>query len=123
MNLVGGQTLHVTEDRVLMQTEFGTNLGNFHSDQDFLILDQDSEDLVMGVQWYNYIFREPHHVRTKIVDIRARGLMIENPINMGQHLAPEDDILEGSTIGVFLTLNWKNGRHATLILTFRNWIL
>jgi len=50
INLVGGQTLHVTGDRVLMQTEVGTNLGNFHSDQDFLILDQDSEDLVMSVQ-------------------------------------------------------------------------
>jgi len=59
INLVGGQTLHVTGDRVLIQTEVGINLGNFHSDQDFLILDQDSEDLVMGVQWYNLILKNP----------------------------------------------------------------
>ena len=78
-----------------MQTEVGTNLGNFHSDQDFLILDQDSEDLVMEVQWHNYIFR----------DFCARGIIIENPIDLGQDLAPDDDLLEGSTIGVFSDLN------------------
>ena len=50
-------TLDVTGDRFLMQTEVGTNLGNIYSDQDFLILDHDSEDLVsLGVQWHNYIF-------------------------------------------------------------------
>ena len=53
----GGQTLDVTGDRVLMQTDVGTNLGNFYSDQDFLIMDIDSKDLFIGVQWYHCIFR------------------------------------------------------------------
>ena len=51
-HLVGGQTLEVTGDRVLMQTEVGTNLWNFYYDQNFLILDQNSVDLVMRVQLY-----------------------------------------------------------------------
>ena len=83
INLVGGQTLDITGDRVLIQTEVGTNLRNFYSDQDFLIFDQDSEDIVMGVQWYNYIFRELHDTLIQIVDIRARGLIMENPIDFG----------------------------------------
>ena len=39
------------------------------------------------------------------MDIRARGLIMENPINLGQDLAPEDDLLEGSTIEVFPDVN------------------
>ena len=30
---------------------------------------------------------------------------MENPIDLGQDLAPEDDLLEGSTIGVFPNFN------------------
>ena len=51
INLVGKQVLHVTGDRAIVQTEVGTNLGNFISSQDFLVLDDDVEDMVMGVQW------------------------------------------------------------------------
>ena len=36
---------------------------------------------------------------------KARRLIMENPIDLGQDLAPEDDLLEGSTIGVFPDLN------------------
>jgi hypothetical protein len=43
----------ITDDRVIIQTEVGTNLGNFHSGQDFLVLDDDVDDMVMRVQWYN----------------------------------------------------------------------
>ena len=81
----------------------------------------------MDVQWCNYTFREPHDIPTKIVDISARGLIMENPIDFG----PEDDLLEDSTVGVFPHLNIfiafphlniNHGSHVSLILTFRNWI-
>ena len=55
INLVGGQVLNVSGDRNLVQTEVGTNLGHFHSDQEFIVLDNDVEDLIMGVQWFNSI--------------------------------------------------------------------
>jgi len=45
INLVDKQVLHVPGDRVVVQTEVGTNLG---SGQDFLVLDDDVEDMVMG---------------------------------------------------------------------------
>ena len=41
------------------------------------------------------------------MEIRARGLIMENPIDLGQDLVPEDDLLEGSTIGVFPDLNFE----------------
>ena len=43
--------LNVSRDRVLVQTEVGTNSGNFYSDQEFMVLDIDVDDVVMGVQW------------------------------------------------------------------------
>ena len=48
INLVGKQVLHVTGDQVIVQTEVGTSSGNFLSGQDFLVLDDDVEDMVMG---------------------------------------------------------------------------
>ena len=39
------------------------------------------------------------------MDIRARGLIMENPIDFGQDLAPEDDLLEKFAVGVFPDLN------------------
>ena len=56
----------------------------------------------MGVQLY---FQSNHEIFTKIVNIRARGLIMENPINFGQDFAPEDDLLEKFAIGVFPDLN------------------
>ena len=35
INVVGGQVLNVTGDRVIVKTDVGIKLGNFHYDQDF----------------------------------------------------------------------------------------
>ena len=48
INLVGKQVLHVTVDQVIVQTEVGTSSGNFLSGLDFLVLDDNVEDMVMG---------------------------------------------------------------------------
>ena len=61
--------------------------------------------MVIGVQWYNYISCERHDIPIQIVDIRARGLIIENPINFGQDLTADDDLSKNSTVGVFPDLN------------------
>ena len=44
---------------------------------------------------------EPYDIPTKIVDIRARGIIMENSID----LAPENNLLGNSTIRVFPDLN------------------
>ena len=40
-----------------------------------------------------------------ILHAKIRGLIYENPIDFGQDLAPDDDLLENSTIGCFPDLN------------------
>ena len=105
INLIGGQVLNISGDRVLVQTEVGTNLGHFHSDQEFMVLGNDVEDLVMGVKWFNAIHNVSQDDHVKILDATLRGLTMENPIEFGQDLAPEDDLLECSNIGVFPDLN------------------
>ena len=48
INLVGKQVLHITGDRFIVQTEVGTSSGNFLSNQDFLVLYDNVEDMVMS---------------------------------------------------------------------------
>ena len=54
---------------------------------------------------WGYIFRLKNDFRTIIVDIRARGLIMENPIDFGQDLAPMNELLENSATGVLPDLN------------------
>jgi len=55
-------------------------------------LDDDVEDTVMGVQWYNSVFGGSLTDHIKILDPKIRGLPHENPIEFGQDMSPEDDI-------------------------------
>jgi len=43
------------------------------------------------------IFRERHDILVQIMDSHARGFIMENPIDFGQDLAPEDELLENSS--------------------------
>ena len=64
-----------------------------------MVLDNDVEDFFMGVQWFNSI----HH-GAQDDHIKIRGLSMENPIEFGQDLATEDDLLECSNVGLFQDL-------------------
>ena len=72
--------LNVSGDPALVQTEVGTNLRHFYSDQEFVVLDNDVEDLVMGVHWFHSIHNGAQDDHIKILDAIIRGLIIENPI-------------------------------------------
>jgi hypothetical protein len=50
VNLAGGQTLALTGDKVKIVVEVVTNMGPHVTLQEFLVMDNDGEDLVMGVQ-------------------------------------------------------------------------
>ena len=70
----------------------------------------------MGVQLY--FKRTPYP--TKIVDIRARELIMENPIGLGQDLALRTIYWKVLLLECSLILIWKYGSHFSLILTFWN---
>ena len=55
INLVGGRRLGVSGDKTTFMTEVKTMWGTFYSEQEFFILDQDGEDLVMGLIWFNSV--------------------------------------------------------------------
>ena len=60
----------------------------------------------MSVQWFNAIHKwMDQDDDIKIQDATVRGLTLENPIEFGQDLVPEDDLLECSNIGVVPDLN------------------
>ena len=77
-------------------TEVQTTWGTFYSEQEFLILDQDGEDLVMGVIWFNSIMTAKRDQITEIVDIRGFGIPEQVPVELSQDIAPEIDLLENS---------------------------
>ena len=74
MILVGGRVLKVSGDRVFVQTEVGTNLRHFYSDQEFMVLDNNVEDFAMGKQWFNSIHNGAQDDHIKILDATIRGL-------------------------------------------------
>ena len=85
-------------------------MGSFYSEQEFLILDQDGEDLVLGIIWFNSVMIAKRSEITKIVNIRGFGIPEEVlfvccccsvPIDFSQHIAPQDDSLENSDWDVF----------------------
>ena len=78
----------------MFMTEVKTTWDTFHSEQEFLIVDQDEEDLVMGVIWYNSIMTAKRDQITENVDIRGFGIPEKVPFEFSQDIAPEDDLLE-----------------------------
>ena len=52
MKLVDRQTLHVAGDKIRIQTEVATTMGKVRGVEEFLVLDNDAKDMVMGVYWY-----------------------------------------------------------------------
>ena len=58
INLVGGQTFDISGDKAKMKVGVATNMEIKTSIQEFLILEHDSEPLVMGVQWHSSLVGE-----------------------------------------------------------------
>jgi len=48
IKLVSKHILNVSGDRFIGKTKVRTKMGNFHSDQEFIVLDYDVEDLVIS---------------------------------------------------------------------------
>ena len=84
VNLVGDQHLNISRDRAAISTEVMTSWDQFNYEEEFLILDQGAEDLVMGVIWFNS-FLTKNGITTQMVDIRDLGDPEKIPIDFNQH--------------------------------------
>ena len=126
INLVGGQRLGVSGDKDMFMTEVKTTWGSFHqgyvnSEQEFLILDQDGEDLVVGVIWFNSVMTAERDQITEIVDIRGFGIPEEVPIEFSQDIVPEDVYWKILIWMFFPVKHLNHGNHVYLIPISRIW--
>jgi hypothetical protein len=71
-----------------MQRDVGSNMGRRGSIQEFLILDEDSENLVMGVHLHTSLVRGNTTNMVRIVNIDTFGVPVWNPLNSAQDEAP-----------------------------------
>jgi len=69
--------------------------------KDFLILDNDAEDMVMEVHRYQRVTgggaNEPN---IRISDMKNYGVFLENPLKNGSYDAVEDALLTNSNLNV-----------------------
>ena len=81
VKLVGGQTLHVAGDKVRIQTEVATTMGKVGGVEEFLVLDNDAEYMVMGVYWYQRVTNGgSNDPNIRILDIKNFGVFMPNPL-------------------------------------------
>jgi hypothetical protein len=110
VELVGGQTLLVTGDKVRLQVEVATNMGKVASVQEFLVLEEDAEDMVMGVHWHNELVGGHRANLTRIVDLDTFGVSVPNPLDSAQDEAPEYEMFEDSNVEsypIYINEDWE----------------
>ena len=91
MKLVGGQILHVAGDRVRIVTEVATTMGEVRGVEEFLVLDNDAEDMVMGVYWFQRVTNGGgNDPNVQILDMKNFGVFMPYPLENGSDDAPED---------------------------------
>jgi hypothetical protein len=111
IQLVGGRTLQVSGDKVRLQTRVATNMGRINSIQEFLVLQDDSEDLVMGVNWHRELMGGVRAATTRLIDMPTVNISLPNPLGSGHDEAPEDQLLEESSLDAYPRSNdeeWQN---------------
>ena len=84
-----------------MEVDLATNMRIKTSIQDFLILENDGEALVMGVQWHTSLVKEQCGDSVRMVNIDTFGTKLSNPLESAEDKAEEDNLLEDSTIEVY----------------------
>ena len=90
VKLVSVQTLQVAGDKVRIQTEVVTTMGKVRGLGEFLILDNDVEDIIIGIYWYQRVTNGgANDPNIRMMDMQNFGVFMENPLN-GSDDAPED---------------------------------
>jgi hypothetical protein len=91
----------LTGDKVKIVVEVATSMGPHVTLQEFLVMDHDGEDLVMGVQWHTMLVGGNRAGISRIVDVNTFGVPAPNPLDSSQDEAPEDLLLDTSELEVF----------------------
>jgi len=84
-----------------MEVDVATNMEIKTSIQDFLILENDVESLVMGVLWHTSLVEEQCGDCVRMVNIDTFGTKLSNPLESTEDKAEEDNLLDDATIKVY----------------------
>ena len=98
---MGVQTLVISGDRAKIKVDVATNMGIKTLTQEFLILEHDTEPLVMGVQWNLSLVGENCGDSTRLVNMDTFGKHIANPLVAIKDKAEEDSIVDDANLDVF----------------------
>ena len=79
-NLVGGQSLVISDDKLKMEVDVTTNMGINTSIKYFLILENDGEALVMCMQWHTSLVGEQCGDSVCMVNIDTFGTNLSNSL-------------------------------------------
>jgi hypothetical protein len=101
VTLAGGHVMHVNGDRTRILVEVNTSVGPDVADQEFLILDDDSEDMVMGVGWHRALVEGPRAGVVRIQDVDEDARFSVRALKTERDNAPEDQLLQDSELEVF----------------------
>ena len=102
VKLVGGQTLHVAGDKLMVQTEVSITMGKVRGVEEFLILDNDAEDMVMALYWYQRVTNGGENdPNIRILDKKNFGVFTQNPFENGSDDAPEDALMDNVNVNVY----------------------
>jgi len=75
------QNFMISGDKVKMEVDVATNMGIKTSIQDFLILENNDESLVMGMQWHTSLVGEQCGDSVRMVNIDTFWTNLSNPWN------------------------------------------
>ena len=91
----------------MFMTEVKTTWRTFHSEQKFLFLDQDGEDLVMRVIWYNSVMTAKRSQITEIVDTKVSGYQSKF-LSSSVKISPRKTIYWKIRIWMFFPVRYQN---------------
>ena len=65
-------------------------------------MDNDAEDMVMGVYWYQRVTNGGENdPNIRILDMRNFGVFMQNPLENGSDDAPEDALMDNANVDVY----------------------
>ena len=76
-------------------------MGKVRGVEDFLVLDNDAKNMVMGVYWYQRMNGGSNDPNIRILDMKNFGVFMPNPLENGSDDAPEDDLMDNANVEVY----------------------
>ena len=90
--------------------------------EEFLVLDNDAEYMVMGVYWYQIVTNGgTNDPNIRILDMTNFGVFMPNPLKNGSDDFPEDALMDNANVDVCPEPTLKAWEQCGSTWIFQNW--